>query len=48
MDFDEIAEQQGWDTHTLLMICRDYISLHDHNGEDLAQFAQDIADRENG
>ena len=48
MDFDAIAEQQGWDTHTILEICRDYISLHDHDGSDLTQFAQDIADQENG
>lgn len=48
MDFDEIAEQQGWDTHTLLEICRDYISITDGNGEFLAEFAQNIADQENG
>lgn len=48
MDFDQIAEQQGWDESTMLMICRDYIATTDGNSEMLSEFAQQIADQENG
>ena len=48
MDFDQIAEQQGWNAQTMLEICRDYISATDGTGELLAEFARHTADLENG
>lgn len=47
MDFDEIAEKQGWSQQTILAICRDYISCVDGSSEFLAEFAKGIADEEN-
>lgn len=44
-DFDDIAEQQGWNDQTMLTICRDYISTTVRDGgETLAEFAQQVAD----
>ena len=47
MDFDEIAEAQGWNTDSMLIICRAFIS-EDGAGERLAEYAQSVADEENG
>ena len=46
MDFDELAEAQGWNNDTLTGIMRGFIS---NNGlsEELAVYAQEIADEEN-
>lgn len=47
MDFDEVAEAQGWDTLTMLCIAREYISLTDGSGEGLAEHARHVAEQEN-
>lgn len=48
LSFDEIAEAQGWNTTTMLTVCRDYISTTVRDcGETLGIFAQQVADDEN-
>jgi len=45
-DFDEIAEKQGWDQFTILLVARDYIrSIGRSDG--LAEYAAKIAKEEN-
>lgn len=46
MDFDIIAEQQGWSVQTMLCVLRDFLNSEGAN-ERLAEFAQDVADKEN-
>lgn len=46
MDFDEIADQQGWNAHTCLQLCREFISKVGMQ-EALDVFAQEKADEEN-
>lgn len=46
MDFDEIAEAQGWDTLSMLTVAREYISLVGAS-EGLDEHARYVAEREN-
>ena len=46
-DFDEIAEEQGWNTQSLLSIMRGFISERGLS-EALGERAREIADEENG
>ena len=46
-NFDEIAEAQGWTTWTILSIARGFIESQGM-GAEFSEFAQEIADAENG
>lgn len=46
MDFDEIADAQGWSLTQMLIILRYFIS-EDGASERLSEFAQSVADEEN-
>jgi hypothetical protein len=46
LDFDEIAEQQGWNAQTLVDILREYIS-NQHCDDALDDFAREKANEEN-
>lgn len=41
-DFDEIAEQQGWSQHTMLLVARDFIAREGAN-ERLGEYAAGVA-----
>lgn len=45
MDFDELAEAQGWTEQTCLQLCREFISMMGL-GDQLDAFAQERADQE--
>lgn len=45
-DFDEIADQQGWSTETMLFIVRMFIGQR-NLGEELAEVARVVAEGEN-
>jgi hypothetical protein len=47
MDFDEIADQQGWSADSEVITLRAFISKQGLDAA-LAEYAQEVADEENG
>lgn len=46
MDFDEIAEAQGWDAYSCLTVVREFISVNGYS-EMLDEHARNVARTEN-
>jgi hypothetical protein len=46
MDFDEIADQQGWNLDSMISVLRGFIS-QDGASDRLNEYAQSVADEEN-